>query len=146
MTLIERDINMTRLQERTWDCDEFWDVIVEQKLDDALEDYLSSCYPEGIELGALNDLLRYSGDEVLAALGADFHGTIWEDQYCKPEDSEGVEIDPGDTIEHDGGEWTVDRIDDCNHIVIVDDYGNEKEIDPKDCYVVIPECVKSEEA
>jgi len=83
MTLIEKDISMTRLQERTWDCDEFWDVIIEQKLDNALEDYLNSCYPEGIELGALNDVLRYNGDEVLEALGADFHGTIWEDKYCK---------------------------------------------------------------
>ena len=143
MTLIEKDIGMTQLQERTWDCDEFWDVIVEQKLDAALEDYLTQCYPEGIELGALNDLLRYAGDEVLAALGADFHGTIWEDGRCKPEDSEGVEIDEGDVVEFtDGREYTVDQISDRKHVWLVDDYGAEIVAEPKHLKVVIPECVK----
>ena len=79
---IKMDANCEKLEKLTWGCEEFWAVVWNQGLGNALEDYLTQCYPYGIELNALNDVLRYNGDQVLDALGADFEGTIWEDQYC----------------------------------------------------------------
>ena len=78
MDLIERDISMQKLQERTWDCEDFWDVIVEQGLDDALDNYLTETCFDGATIDEVNDLLRFEGESVLRAIGADLQGTIWD--------------------------------------------------------------------
>lgn len=75
-----RDLTMIQLQEQTHDCDEFWDVIVSQKLDNSLEQYLIDFYLDSIpDLGNINDLLRYEGESVLKAIGANLKGTVWDD-------------------------------------------------------------------
>ena len=129
------ELDARALESKTWDCDEFWRVVSEQNLYDDLDAYLEGAFPEDVDLslGHLNDVLRYEGDSILSAIGADFHGTIWEDKYCKPVDSDGIEIEIGDRVEYDGGEWDVNQIEDLNHIWIADDYGNENEVNPNDC-------------
>lgn len=132
------EIDARSLENKTWDCDEFWRVVSEQELYDDLDAYLEGAFPEDVDLslGHLNDILRYEGDSVLSALGADLHGTIWEDQYYKPEDSNGTEVEIGDHVEYDGSEWDVSEIENVNTIWIMDDLNNEKQINPKDCTIL----------
>ena len=69
---------ITRLSEMTWDCQEFWDIVFAQHLEDLLENYIDEMYPDGISLGRLNDELRYETKRVLEVLGADLTDTIYE--------------------------------------------------------------------
>lgn len=132
------EVDARSLEDKTYGCDEFWRVVSEQNLYDDLDAYLEGAFPEDVDLylGHLNDVLRYEGDSVLSAIGADLHGTIWEDQYYKPEDSNGTEIEIGDHVEYDGGEWDVSEIENVNTIWIMDDLNNEKQINPKDCTIL----------
>ena len=132
------EVDARSLENKTWDCDEFWRVVSEQNLYDDLDAYLEGAFPEDVDLSLehLNDVLRHEGDSVLSALGADFRDTIWEDEYCKPEDSNGTEIEIGDHVEYDGSEWDVSEIENVNAIWIMDDLNNEKKINPKDCTIL----------
>ena len=132
------EIDARSLENKTWDCDEFWRVVSEQELYDDLDAYLEGAFSDDNEtdLGHLNDVLRYEGDSVLSAIGADFHDTIWEDKYCKPKDSDGTEIEVGDHVEYNGGEWDVSEIENADAIWIMDDLNNEEKINPKDCTIL----------
>lgn len=132
------ELDARSLENKTHDCDEFWRVVSEQDLYDDLDAYFEGAFSEDndLSLDHLNDVIRYEGDSILSSIGADFHDTIWEDKYCKPLDSNGIEVEEGDRVEYDGGEWDVDQIEDLNHIWIIDDYSNEKEVNPNDCTIL----------
>lgn len=132
------ELDARSLENKTHDCDEFWRVVSEQNLYDDLDAYFEGAFSEEVDLslGRLNDIIRYEGDSILSAIGADFQDTIWEDKYCKPVDSDGIEIEIGDRVEYDGCEWDVSQIEDLNHIWIIDDYSNEKEVNPNDCTIL----------
>lgn len=76
---IKQEVSARNLKYKTWDCDEFWNVISEQDLYDALDNFLDEIYPDGENLIRVNDLFRFEGDYVLNILGADLTGTIWDD-------------------------------------------------------------------
>lgn len=68
---------ITRLMELTWGCEDFWDIVLNQHLEDALENYIDEMYPDGVSLGHLNDELRYETADVLKRIGADLTDTIY---------------------------------------------------------------------
>lgn len=45
------------------------DFLVEHDLDEAFEDIIDDCYPEGIDTTELNDILRFNKDWIWEALG-----------------------------------------------------------------------------
>jgi hypothetical protein len=56
-------------EDKTWQCEDFWDKVHEQGLEDELDRYFEESYPDGMDLTEFNDLLRFDGDDVLAAIG-----------------------------------------------------------------------------
>lgn len=58
----------------TWECDNFWDQIEEQGLEDAMDQHFIEVYPDGLTLTEFNDILRFSGDDVIESIG----GTVEE--------------------------------------------------------------------
>ena len=74
------DVNATRLSEMTYGCDELWDIVWNQSLENRLDQFLDDYYNgEPADFGRLNDLLRYETKYVLEQIGADLTGTIYED-------------------------------------------------------------------
>lgn len=57
------------LEDETWQCEDFWNKIHENNLEDALDDYFEQAFPDGLGLTEFNDILRFDGDQVLAAIG-----------------------------------------------------------------------------
>ena len=82
--IIQSDISMQKLEELVPDSDDFWQVIRDQDLWQALEWYLEDFYniqEQGVapKLGRVKDLIRYDPENVLRGIGADLAGTIWDD-------------------------------------------------------------------
>lgn len=76
---IKKEVGARELEDMTWECDEFWEVVNSQNLEGDLESYLDEMFPDGEDLTAVNDLLRFDGESVLQAIGADLTGTIWDE-------------------------------------------------------------------
>ncbi len=76
---IKQEVTATELEDMTWQCEEFWEVVHAQNLESALDDYLDEMFPEGEDLTAVNDLLRFDAESVLESIGADLSGTIWDE-------------------------------------------------------------------
>lgn len=57
------------LEDKTWQCEDFWKTIHENGLEDALNDFFEQTYPDGLGLTEFNDILRFDGDQVLASIG-----------------------------------------------------------------------------
>ena len=87
MTLVN-EVTAEQLQDETWDCDDFWDVIDSQMLWGELDSYLNTIFPTGASIEAVNDLFRHEGGDVLEALGADLEGTIWDNDSDNDSDNE----------------------------------------------------------
>ena len=76
---IKQEVGARELEDMTWQCEEFWEVVNSQNLEGDLESYLDEMFPDGEDLTAVNDLLRFDGESVLQAIGADLTGTIWDE-------------------------------------------------------------------
>lgn len=76
---IKQEVGARELEDMTWQCEEFWEVVNSQNLEGDLESYLDEMFPDGEDLTAVNDLLRFDGESVLKAIGADLTGTIWDE-------------------------------------------------------------------
>ena len=60
-------------------CDEFWDIVFTQHLENALENYINEMYSDGVKVTFLKNTFRYEGGEILKSLGADLTNTIYEE-------------------------------------------------------------------
>ena len=67
--IIYEEKQVTDFENDSWCCEDFWDKIHEQHLENALDSYMEDIYPEGLEKTALNDILRFDGDDILEAIG-----------------------------------------------------------------------------
>ena len=65
MTVILNNPTIERLEDLTWGCEEFWNTVREENLEDKFVRAVEEFYPDGIPLGRLNNLIRY--DDFLAS-------------------------------------------------------------------------------
>ena len=59
MTLTIDNPSIEKLKNLTWGCEEFWNTVLEENLEDKFYRAIDEFYPDGISLGRLNDLIRY---------------------------------------------------------------------------------------
>ena len=67
------------LEDNTWQCEEFWNLLHEQGLEEEMDKYFDRKYPDGIGLDEFNGLLRFDWKKIFRAIGGTIPGEEYEE-------------------------------------------------------------------